>query len=229
MIIGAAVYSSSTGRAYVYNGSASGVPTTASTTLTGPGTSYFFGTSVSGAGDVNSDGYDDVIVGTLYWNVGLAYVHHGSASGVSTTASTTLTAAASGTYFGSAVSGAGDVNGDGYDDVIVGTGREDSYRGAAYTYHGSSSGVRTTVSTTLRGEASSHSFGQKLSDAGDVNGDGYDDVIIGANLYSSGYYFSGEGKVYVYHGSASGLSSSASTSVVGGGYGYRLGYSLSIA
>ncbi|MCF8342654.1 MAG: integrin alpha, partial [Chitinophagaceae bacterium] len=84
------------------------------------------GYSVSGAGDVNGDGYSDVIVGSPNYymgqtNDGAAFVYHGSASGINTTAASRLESnQGGGTNFGSSVSGAGDVNGDGYSDVIVG-------------------------------------------------------------------------------------------------------------
>lgn len=115
-------YSDGPDYAFVYHGSAGGVSTTATTTLTGELEEDLYAYSVSGAGDVNADGYDDVIVGSLnrvaydYW--GAAYVYHGSASGISTTAAATLSAD-DGYTFGASVSGAGDVNGDGYDDVIT--------------------------------------------------------------------------------------------------------------
>jgi hypothetical protein len=80
-----------------------------------------FGCSVSGAGDVNNDGYDDVIVGarTYSSNTGRAYIYYGGSS-MDGAADIMMTGEASGNYFGNSVSGAGDVNNDGYDDVIVG-------------------------------------------------------------------------------------------------------------
>ncbi len=95
---------------------------TAGTTLHGETTNSYFGYSVAGAGDVNGDGYDDVVVGAYIYmyntTIGRAYVYLGSASGLLSTAATTLSEGAY--YFGHSVAGAGDVNGDGYDDVVVG-------------------------------------------------------------------------------------------------------------
>ena len=157
------------------------------TTLTGGTTGDWFGGSVSGAGDVNADGYDDVIIGALLYDggshswVGAAYIHHGSSSGVSSRASGTLTGGAAGDSFGSAVSGAGDVNGDGYDDVIIGAPGYDSGSltdaGAATIHHGPSSGVSSSASRRLTG--GSGGFGWSVSGAGAANGDGYDGVIFG--------------------------------------------------
>ncbi|MES2644500.1 MAG: FG-GAP-like repeat-containing protein, partial [Myxococcota bacterium] len=205
VIVGAYQYSLGTGRAYVFQGSATGVAsrstTTADTTLTGEARSYYFGRTVSGAGDVNGDGYDDVIVGEPFHGsgAGRASVFAGSATGVatalSTAASTTLTGETASDNFGLSVSGAGDVNGDGYDDVIVGAYYHNSGTGRAYVFGGSGTGLATTADTTLNGVDAYAYFGCSVSGAGDVNGDGYDDVIVGAWAHSSG-----TGRVYVHHG-----------------------------
>ena len=88
-------------------------------------------------------------------------------------------------YFAWSVSGAGDVDGDGYDDVIVGAHGGDDYgsgSGSAYVYGGSSSGVDPSSETKLTAwdGAADDYFGVSVSGAGDVDGDGYDDVIVGA-------------------------------------------------
>jgi hypothetical protein len=78
------------------------------------------GFAVASAGDVNSDGYSDVIVGAPTYGNGQVFVYYGSATGLSATASWMQTISQSGARFGAAVAGAGDVNGDGYADVIIG-------------------------------------------------------------------------------------------------------------
>jgi hypothetical protein len=198
------------GTAFVYHGSASGISTTASTTLESNQANAHLGWSVSGAGDVNGDGYSDVIVGANTYDngqtdEGAAFVYHGSASGISTTASATLETNQANAQFGSSVSGAGDVNGDGYSDVIVGAYRYtngQSAEGVAFVYHGSASGISTTASATLESNQASAQLGISVSGAGDVNGDGYSDVIVGANLYDNGQ--TDEGAAFVYHGNAGG-------------------------
>ena len=177
-------------------------------------TSYRLGYSVAGAGDVNNDGYDDIAVGAAgdSSSVGRVYVFHGSASGLDPAPATTIAGAAA-AMFGAAVRGAGDVNGDGYDDLVVGAYNASSYQGAAYVYHGSASGISSTAARSL--SASGGYYGYSVAGAGDVNGDGYADIAIGAP-YRSSYY----GAVYVYLGSSTGIPSSASTTITGGAYDY---------
>ncbi|MEC9253570.1 MAG: integrin alpha, partial [Candidatus Thermoplasmatota archaeon] len=108
----------------------------------------------------------------------------------------------SGDYFGLQVASAGDVNGDGYADVIVGAYANDdasTNAGEAYVYHGSSSGLSATPDWSDQGEAASDYFGYSVASAGDVNGDGYADVIVGA--YGNDDAGSSAGEAYVYHGS----------------------------
>ncbi|MCZ7583100.1 MAG: integrin alpha [Deltaproteobacteria bacterium] len=81
---------------------------------------------------------------------------------------------------GIAVSGAGDVNGDGYDDVIVGAPEFFGYFGAAYVYPGSATGIQTTSLWSDGGASALAEFGASVARAGDVNGDGYDDIVVGA-------------------------------------------------
>src|SRR5262249_39764103 len=112
--------------------------------------------------------------------------------------------------FGSAVASAGDVNGDGYGDVIVGAYQYDNgetNEGRAYVYLGSASGLSATAAWTAESDQASADFGYSVASAGDVNGDGYGDVIVGAYQYANGE--TAEGRAYVYLGSASGLSATA--------------------
>jgi hypothetical protein len=240
VIVGAPYFDSAalsnSGAAYVYHGSASGVSSSASRTLTGSAATDYFGYSVSSAGDVNDDGYDDVIIGAWGYNrgslsdAGAAYIHHGSSSGVLSIASRTLSGGDAGDYFGRSVSGAGDVNGDGFHDVIIGASYRNSGSlqdaGAAYIHHGGSSGVSSGASRTLTGGAGFDFFGTSVSGAGDVNNDGYDDVIIGAYGYNSGS-LQDAGAAHIFRGSPSGVSSSASSTLTGSAADDYLGESVS--
>ena len=218
VIVGAPDYDNdqyNEGRVYVYHGSASGLSTTAAWIVESDQASAYFGTSVGTAGDVNGDGYSDVIVGAWSYdndqpNEGMAYVYYGSASGLSTTADWTAESDQSGSSFGRSVGTAGDVNGDGYSDVIVGAWGYDngeSNEGRAFVYHGSASGLSTTAAWTAESDQASAYFGYSVGTAGDVNGDGYGDVVVGAHYYDNPE--DREGMAFVYHGSASGLSTAA--------------------
>jgi FG-GAP repeat/Putative metal-binding motif len=200
--------------------------------------SHFFGASVSGAGDINGDGYDDIAVGARGDddngdNSGSAYVYSGSASGIDVDSEDKLIASDGATedYFGIRVSGAGDLDGDGYDDVVVGAPNDDDngeYSGSAYVYYGSASGIdaRSEQKLIASDGAAEHYFGWSVAGAGDLDGDGYDDLAVGAPGDGERGTFSGS--VYVYYGSATGIDStsegrfSASDGVVDAFFGLSL-------
>ena len=194
VIVGANGYngSGSTGRAYIYYGGSS-MDSTADVTFDGEGYYSNFGYSVSTTGDVNNDGFDDVIVGANYYNsdAGRVYIYYGGSS-MDNTTDVALDGEGSSNNFGWSVSTAGDVNNDGFDDVIVGAWAYNYYIGRAYIYYGSSS-MDNTADVTFDGEDYFNNFGSSVSTAGDVNNDGFDDVIVGAYGYNSL-----NGKAYIY-------------------------------
>ncbi|MCP3975558.1 MAG: hypothetical protein GY720_13820, partial [bacterium] len=235
VIVGASGYDNGEtdeGQIYVYNGSAGGVSLTAAWTAESDQASASFGYSVGTAGDVNGDGYDDVIAGAPYYDngetdEGRTYVYHGSSAGLGTSADWVAESDQASAHFGMSVSTAGDVNGDGYKDVIVGALNYDggqAEEGRVYVYRGSVTGLETMATWITESNWVGSRFGKSVGAAGDINGDGYDDIIVGAHKYSDGQ--TEEGRVYVYTGTATGLSASADWTIEGNQSYARLGVSV---
>ncbi len=156
------------------------------------------GISVAGAGDVDGDGFDDFLIGAsgnedAGWYAGQTYLIFGAASGWSMDTSLALAGASylgesTSDYSGRSVAGLGDTNGDGYDDFLVGAyGNEDagSYAGQTYLVFGRPSGWSMDTDlgvsdASFLGEGEHEYSGWSVAGPGDVDGDGYDDVLIGA-------------------------------------------------
>jgi hypothetical protein len=151
-----------------------------------------FGSSIAGAGDMNGDGFDDVIIGANYYpsvsGYGRAYVFLGG-PGAESIADLVIPApqGTSLQWFGYSVASLGDLNGDGYSDVIVGALYSATF-GEAFIYFGGAS-LHSAPDLTLTGEnpcsVCNSFFGASVAGAGDVNGDGFKDVIVGSPLYST--------------------------------------------
>jgi hypothetical protein len=159
------------------------------------------GFSVRSAGDVNNDGLDDLIVGA--WgadpngviDAGASYVVFGKAGGTAVNLSAlgtggfVINGAAAGDASGGSVSSAGDVNNDGLDDLIVGARTADpngSNSGASYVVFGKNDNTPVNLSAlgtggfVINGATAGDQSGVSVSSAGDMNGDGLDDLIVGA-------------------------------------------------
>ncbi|MBE7380670.1 MAG: FG-GAP repeat protein [Leptolyngbya sp. SIO1E4] len=190
------------------------------------------GRVVSGAGDVNGDGFDDLIIGASGANpngnnqAGETYVVFGG-SAVGSSGSLDLATLEGSNGFslngtnpfdssGRSISGAGDVNGDGFDDLIIGAPganpNGNNRAGETYVIFGSSTvgssgnldlaALDGSNGFVLRGIAAFDALGQSVSGAGDINGDGMDDLIIGATIGDSIGESTGEGKSYAVFGSS---------------------------
>jgi hypothetical protein len=165
----------------------------------------YSGNSVSGAGDVDGDGYGDIIVGAPYYDgpsgrtdSGAAYVIFGHSGAtaftdidlatLSSSQGFGVTGATASSYLGRPVSCAGDINHDGYGDVIIGTSANKAYiilghfSRAMFTNLDLNTFTAGTVGFAVSGTGD---FGNRVSGGGDVNGDGVDDVVIAAPTYSS--------------------------------------------
>ncbi len=202
-------------------------------TFNGDSAGDSFGFSVARAGDVNGDGFDDVIVGAQGndsngTDSGSARIFSGSDGSILYT----FNGYSDHDYFGSSVASAGDVNGDGFDDVIVGAYREDYLLSAAYGSARIFSGSDGSILYTFHGGgAGDENFGYSVAGAGDVNGDGFDDVIVGAYLNDTNGTNSGSARIisgkngstlYTFNGDSAGdafgISVAGAGDVNGDGY-----------
>ncbi len=168
-----------------------------------------FGTAVANAGDINGDGFSDIVVGDPMASpggipsAGRMSIFFGSAMGLSTMAQT-INGTIGRTEFGNAVASAGDINGDGFGDVIVGWHLHAQFAqmnsGSAFVYLGGPMGLVDQVRCNFSALRPDEQMGYAVAGAGDVNRDGYGDVIFSAPNTSNGMV--NRGLVVVAHGAA---------------------------
>lgn len=137
--------------------------------------------------DFNGDGYSDVIGGAQYNDdegseAGSAYLCFGGEL-MNSDIDVTMVGDNSSDNFGFSVASAGDVNGDGYADALVGAPDAENMNGAAYIYYGGNT-MNSNIDVTLIGTAVYDNFGFSVSSTGDVNGDGFADIIVGEDTYA---------------------------------------------
>ncbi len=199
------------------------------------------GYSVSDAGDINGDGFDDLIVGAPYAdpngnsNAGQTYVIYGHNCDCDTINVSELDGTEGFTINGQGadqsgffVSKAGDINGDGIADLIIGARdgapNGQDFAGKSYVVFGNKNGLGSSINLsdlngsngfTINGIAASDNSGWAVSAVGDINGDGIDDIIIGApNANNSA------GQSYVIYGNKAGFSSNFDLSSLNGDNGF---------
>ncbi len=240
-----------TGAVYIFFGSKEGIKATsakeANRVILGVAAGDWFGNAIARVGDVNKDGVDDLLVGAYrnapgpperYRNAGAAYIFYGvPKEGVkqerASKADTLLKGAARWDNFGTSLAGAGDVNGDGVPDIIVGADENDQpgkiNAGGAYVYHGSKRGFGDLVDAYIYGDKGGDYLGTSVA-GGDINKDGFSDVVIGAR--ESGAGVEKGGAVYVFYGSKEGIpegaAGSAKTILGGTSTGGNFGFSVAV-
>jgi hypothetical protein len=181
-----------------------------------------FGFSVASAGDVDHDGFGDVLVGAPGHSNGAnqprgrVFLYRGSATGLLRSAATVLLPIAtsgSDPRFGESVAGLGDINGDGFGDVAIGAPHYQNGRfreGAVFVYLGSSTGLVATVHRMYESDSSGARLGAAVAAAGDVNGDRYQDLLVGAPDLGEDDVGGHFGAAYLFLGGPGGLSSTPS-------------------
>ena len=206
------------------------------------------GVAVSSAGDINGDGFDDLIIGAPgadsnnNFDTGQSYVVFGDSDGFPPSLNPSDLDGAKGFVInginnsdrsGQAVSSAGDINGDGFDDLIIGAPFADhsgnSDAGRSYVvFGGGNVGSKGELNLAdlnggngfvIDGINSFDNLGRAVSNAGDINGDGFDDLIIGAPFADPNNTFDA-GQVYVVFGSDSGFSPSLDPTELNGSNGF---------
>lgn len=214
------------GAAYLVSGPASGTSSLAEATakLYGEDSADVAGWSVARAGDLDGDGLTDLLIGAIGhcaggYDAGAAYAVLGPVSGTGALADADGKRVGEGleSHAGEALSSAGDVDGDGTPDVLIGAphldGPDTDLQGRVYLVEGPALGIAdvTTAVATLNGEREGYSGGQSVSSAGDLDGDGFDDLLVGATLRGPDYTY--PGAAYIFFGPVTGTQDLASAAV----------------
>jgi len=229
-VVGAPYYNygsyADNGRATVYYGSSSG-PVLQFTTTGGSGQSGAkFGYAVSGGGDVNGDGLPDMVIGAPYrdsgGNIDAGYlrVYFTTASGPSESFFTGILGESSNARFGMSVDIDGDLNADGHADLLVGSPGVD----AVSILRGTSTFVLAYEGTVYGCDG----FGSAVAYAGDANGDGFSDLLIGAPLCDEGGTNSGQVKLFLGQNDSPPVQTPAAFTS-NGRSGMQLGYAVATA
>jgi len=203
LLVSAGGYNNGQGRAYLYCGGET-INEEADKIFTGENTGDGLGDGGGCLGDMNKDGFDDVIIGARYYkNRGRVYIYWGGPD-MDENADVIIESEKEvmNSSFGRGMA-VGDVNGDGYTDLFIsapGSSRPESgdLKGRVYLFYGGDL-FDTTIDKVFIGENANDGFGAVRSAGGDIDGDGYDDLLIGTRYYPD-YPRNQRGRAYLYHG-----------------------------
>lgn len=195
---------SNEGRGHVFNGAASGLSTVASWKMESDQASANFGLG-SASADVNHDAFDDLVVSAPMYDDatvdgGKVWLYLGGAGGLATSSSWSFAPASGPTGANLRSLAFGDFNGDGWVDLAAGAKRYQGY-GAVFVFNGSAVGFPSGPSWTYVSDQLNSEFGEVAT--GNVNGDAYADLLVGATKYSSGQ--PEEGAAFLFLGTATGF------------------------
>lgn len=196
IIIGAPLSSNAKGKALLVYGSANpgtSITKTYGMTFLNAGDGGLLGASVAKAGDLNNDGYTEFLIGapgSVSSNPnGSVMIYQNSMTGTDEP-DIIFSPVNSTSDYAAIVSSAGDFNGDGYGDVLIGSKNYSNYKGRAEIKLGSAY-PENQITLNLQNNINSEQFGTSLANAGDVNGDGFSDVIVGTHYGGKAYIFFG--------------------------------------
>ncbi|MCP4707166.1 MAG: hypothetical protein GY869_00960, partial [Planctomycetes bacterium] len=210
------------GEISLYLGNAEGLNSESAWTMAGLDYNSVYSFNVSPAGDINNDGFDDLLVAQPVANVverngdqaitidqaGMVELYLGSSSGLESSPIWTYYGDQINGYFGSSASSMGDLNGDGFDEIIVGAALEDTdtytNNGQAYLFMSNAGALSLIPDQTFKGTQNNALFGWDVQGVDDVNNDGYPDMIVAASGYDSPT-FNNRGAVYLYLGTPDGI------------------------
>ena len=220
------------GRVALYLGNREGRLGAPAWTAYGRAAGDYFGAFLGAAGDVNHDGYADVLItdqtprASDHEEVRSVFLYLGSPTGLRAEPACRIMGWQPHANFGMAITGIGDVNGDGYGDVAIGASNYSHafpYEGAVFVYLGGPSGLGAKPDWVVYGGTRDAWLGGLMTRAGDVNHDGYDDLVVGAPGWK-GKHTANVGRALLFLGGPHGLAATPSWTVEGDQAGGVMGY-----
>jgi len=201
LLVSATLYNNEQGRVYLYYGGRD-MDNKADKVFTGENTGDIFGSGGGYLADMNKDGFDDVIIGARnFSNRGRVYIYWG-APNMDEKADIIIEAepGVTGSGFGRELA-VGDVNGDGYKDLIVSAPLFENNKGRAYLFYGGNP-FDTTIDKIFTGENTNDLFSHTVCASADVDGDGCDDLLTGTRFWPKGFESNktGTGRAYLFYG-----------------------------